>query len=482
MTRSRLVPLLVAFLTVTSVASVAGAAPTPGLAGAGAGAGAGTPEFGPSGPSPNDRSPSATGPAQADTVGYVGAVVRREGGTPVTTARTGVTVDILDENGTVVARALRIQSDGRTRKVAVPGGEVYRAQLNCTAAPPGRFSSASPRRVVVAAGGTQVIPVTAVRRPVATDLRVVNVSPSDGLAYADGDERVSLTVRAVDTLLADTPPVANTRIRIDPERDTPFPEALGFPEGDVLTTGADGTVTFAVTSTRAQTVRFRFSVPAATVSNWSVDTATVEVGALARLDGTVRDADGDRVSDATVRVVRTTAFGEDGPGASLADPVVVSEPTASNGGEFTATVRPGASYRVEAESPASGPTTANGSTVVTVDGRERQRVAVTVSPAGPAVGDGDDDTEGTRPGNATDSNGPPASSPAPLVDGRPPTDPDGDGVYEDVDGSGTVTLLDVTALLRGLDGPAVGESPAAYDVDGSGDVSVSDVAALLAEL
>jgi hypothetical protein len=494
MTDSRLARLVVALLTVTSLVGVVGAAPTAGPTAAA--------DLAPS-HGPGHGGPAVTGPAQTDGVGYVGAVVRLEGGTPVTTAGTGVTVDVLDENGTVVARALRIQSDGRTRKVAVPGGEVYRTRLNCTAAPPGRFTSASARRFV-APGGTQVVPVTAVRRPVATDLRVVDVSPADGVAYADGDERVTLTVRAVDTLLPDTPPVANTRIRIDPETDTPFPDALGFPDGEVLTTNANGTVTFAVTSTRAQTVRFRFSVPAATVSDWNVDPATVEVGALARLEGTVRDADGTVVGDATVRIVRTTAFGDGAPGPSLADPVVVAETTASDDGAYSATVRPDATYRIEAETPASGAVTATGSSVVTVDGRSRHRVSVTVSSTGDDGGDdtgtgddtdGDDDgdggsvdggedgaTDGNGTGNGTDADGDPVQSPAPVVDGQPPTDPDGDGIYEDLTGDGRVTVLDVATLLKGLDGPAVAESPSAFDVDGSGDVSILDVAALLAEL
>jgi hypothetical protein len=76
---------------------------------------------------------------------------------------------------------------------------------------------------------------------------------------------------------------------------------------------------------------------------------------------------------------------------------------------------------------------------------------------------------------------PVATVPPPIVDGRPPTDPDGDGVYEDIDGSGTVTLVDVAVLLGAYDDPSVRDA-VGYDVDGSGTVTLVDVAALLAEL
>jgi hypothetical protein len=71
--------------------------------------------------------------------------------------------------------------------------------------------------------------------------------------------------------------------------------------------------------------------------------------------------------------------------------------------------------------------------------------------------------------------------PPPLIEGRAPSDPDGDGVYEDVDGSGSVTILDVATLLAALDDPTVRHA-AGYDVDGSGSVTILDVAALLADV
>ncbi len=62
-----------------------------------------------------------------------------------------------------------------------------------------------------------------------------------------------------------------------------------------------------------------------------------------------------------------------------------------------------------------------------------------------------------------------------------PTDPDGDGVYEDVNGDGDVNVGDVQALFANDDGPVVQNNTAAFDVNGDGAVNVGDVQALFAE-
>jgi PKD repeat protein len=62
------------------------------------------------------------------------------------------------------------------------------------------------------------------------------------------------------------------------------------------------------------------------------------------------------------------------------------------------------------------------------------------------------------------------------VDGRAPTDPDGDGLYEDVDGDGVADLDDVFDLAF-ADHAAVNAVPArreALDFDGSGVVDLDD--------
>jgi len=65
-------------------------------------------------------------------------------------------------------------------------------------------------------------------------------------------------------------------------------------------------------------------------------------------------------------------------------------------------------------------------------------------------------------------------------DGNPSTDPDGDGLYEDVDGNGTVGVIDVVVLLARLD--RLGDDEPYFDFDGNGRVNAVDVADLLGRL
>jgi hypothetical protein len=71
---------------------------------------------------------------------------------------------------------------------------------------------------------------------------------------------------------------------------------------------------------------------------------------------------------------------------------------------------------------------------------------------------------------------------APVVVDRPAADPDGDGLLEDVDGDGEVTIFDVQAFLEAFDGDVVGSNAARFDFDGDGDVDVFDVQTLLEAL
>ena len=76
----------------------------------------------------------------------------------------------------------------------------------------------------------------------------------------------------------------------------------------------------------------------------------------------------------------------------------------------------------------------------------------------------------------------PASGPAPVVGDSTPTDPDDDGLYEDVDGSDEVTYNDVVVFFGHFGDPAVQNHSDAYDFDGSGDVTYNDVVALAGEV
>lgn len=63
-----------------------------------------------------------------------------------------------------------------------------------------------------------------------------------------------------------------------------------------------------------------------------------------------------------------------------------------------------------------------------------------------------------------------------------PTDPDGDGRTEDVNGDGTADISDVQWLLNNRHRSAVAANPDAFDFDGDGEVTVGDVLALFEEL
>ena len=68
------------------------------------------------------------------------------------------------------------------------------------------------------------------------------------------------------------------------------------------------------------------------------------------------------------------------------------------------------------------------------------------------------------------------------IDGfeNPPTDPDGDGTYEDVNGDGSVNVGDAQALFSNTNGPVVQNNTAAFDFNDDGSVNVGDAQALFA--
>jgi len=73
------------------------------------------------------------------------------------------------------------------------------------------------------------------------------------------------------------------------------------------------------------------------------------------------------------------------------------------------------------------------------------------------------------------------TSPPRLVGGIKPTDPDGDGRYEDIDGDGEVTMDDVQAFSKMLRSDKVQNNPQFFDFNNDGDVSVADLQMLFDE-
>ncbi|MCU4740629.1 endo-1,4-beta-xylanase [Natronoglomus mannanivorans] len=70
----------------------------------------------------------------------------------------------------------------------------------------------------------------------------------------------------------------------------------------------------------------------------------------------------------------------------------------------------------------------------------------------------------------------------PSIDGYQPADTTGDGLYNDITGSGSTTTTDVNVFFEHVDDPAVAEYPQYYDFDGNGRVTVTDVVELFDSL
>ncbi|AWB27479.1 glycoside hydrolase family 9 protein [Halococcoides cellulosivorans] len=66
----------------------------------------------------------------------------------------------------------------------------------------------------------------------------------------------------------------------------------------------------------------------------------------------------------------------------------------------------------------------------------------------------------------------------PAVDGVRPTDPDDDGLYEDLSGDGTLNFPDVNRLFQNTDSAAIQDNSAYYDFTDDGIVDQQDVLAL----
>lgn len=91
-------------------------------------------------------------------------------------------------------------------------------------------------------------------------------------------------------------------------------------------------------------------------------------------------------------------------------------------------------------------------------------------------------TNDTSSGNRTDQNRTPVL--APLTAGlRPPTDPDHDGLYEDLNGNGETDFGDVLLLFNNMDTISAEENAVpAYDFNRNGRINFRDVVMLFARM
>ncbi|RDZ63959.1 ABC transporter [Haloferax sp. Atlit-12N] len=63
-----------------------------------------------------------------------------------------------------------------------------------------------------------------------------------------------------------------------------------------------------------------------------------------------------------------------------------------------------------------------------------------------------------------------------------PTDPDGDGTFEDINGDGNVTVSDVQAMFANRNSPAITDNADEFDFSGNGEVNIVDVQRLFVEI
>jgi PKD repeat protein len=65
---------------------------------------------------------------------------------------------------------------------------------------------------------------------------------------------------------------------------------------------------------------------------------------------------------------------------------------------------------------------------------------------------------------------------------NPPNDPDGDGLYEDVNGDEEFDIVDVQAMFASRESSTIQDRPEKFDVNGDGTFDVVDVQALFNDL
>jgi PKD repeat protein len=65
---------------------------------------------------------------------------------------------------------------------------------------------------------------------------------------------------------------------------------------------------------------------------------------------------------------------------------------------------------------------------------------------------------------------------------KPPTDPDGDGIYEDLNGNGRLDFADVVLYFNQMTWIAAHEPIALFDLNGNGRIDFADIVQLFGEI
>jgi PKD repeat protein len=65
---------------------------------------------------------------------------------------------------------------------------------------------------------------------------------------------------------------------------------------------------------------------------------------------------------------------------------------------------------------------------------------------------------------------------------NPPTDPDGDGIFEDLNGNGRLDFADVVLYFNQMEWIAANEPVGAFDLNGNGRIDFADIVRLFGEI
>ncbi|SFS11274.1 protein of unknown function [Halomicrobium zhouii] len=120
-------------------------------------------------------------------------------------------------------------------------------------------------------------------------------------------------------------------------------------------------------------------------------------------------------------------------------------------------------------------------TLATVEVEGQSGGTTDVVPGIPALDDDDGDSVTVDARRGVVVTGPPQLGGGPGGSGRPPTDPDGDGKFEDLNGNGRIDYDDVSLLFEHLESDAVQLNVDAYDFNENGEIDYDDVVELYRE-
>jgi hypothetical protein len=161
------------------------------------------------------------------------------------------------------------------------------------------------------------------------------------------------------------------------------------------------------------------------------------------------------------------------------------ETSAETGGNFgvskTTTLSPLTGQRVMAVGSATTDLDTNAVATFSVNASETGNATVGIGPA--TVGDENNGEYDVVRNNSSlvvvDS---PARPPSVGDEYAQPTNIDSDSQFEDINGDGSFTILDVSIFLKQFETSVVTDNSAAFDFNGDGSISIVDVAQLLEEL